>query len=281
MLNISGKLDPLIVAIYEQIAAIVESQKIKYFIIGATARDLILHYGYGIEVRRATKDIDIAIHVANWDEFQALKSRLIETGQFVETKMTQRLMYQKSIPVDILPFGSIKEADGSIGWPPDHDVRMNILGFDDAYRDAIPIRLKAEPVLNVLVASPRSLAALKLISWKDRAPENTKDAIDLNFIIQNYLDIGNHERLQDEHSDLVVEDFDYVCAGARLLGRDIAKVLSKQAIIEVKRILEAQTMEGDRYPLVEDMSRGESSAVFQENLRRLKFLKQGVLDIAF
>ncbi len=41
----------LTIAIYEQIATVVESQKIQYFIISVTARDLILHYGYGIEVR--------------------------------------------------------------------------------------------------------------------------------------------------------------------------------------------------------------------------------------
>jgi len=279
LLNISGKLDPFTVAIYEQIAAVAESHGIQFFIIGATARDLILHHGFGIEARRATKDIDLAVHVASWDEFQALKNNLIRTGQFSETKMTQRLMYQESIPVDIVPFGSIKETDGSIAWPPDHDIRMSILGFEDAYGDALTVRIKAEPELDVLVASPTSLAALKLMAWKERAPENTKDATDLIFIIQNYLDVGNHERLQDEHSYLVDEDFDYVRAGARLLGRDIAKVLSDQAIAEVKLILEEQTVDGDRYPLVEDMSRGEIVEVFQENLILLNFLKQGVVDI--
>jgi len=183
LLNISGKLDPFTVAIYEQIATLAESQKIQFFIIGATARDLILRHGYGIEARRATKDIDLAVHVANWDEFQALKNNLIETGQFAETKMTQRLMYQESIPVDIVPYGSIKEADDSIAWPPDHDIRMCILGFEDAYNDAMHVRLRAKPELDVLVASPTSLAALKLLSWKERAPENTKDATDLIFII--------------------------------------------------------------------------------------------------
>ena len=239
-----------------------------------------MHHGYGIEARRATKDIDLAVHVASWDEFQALKNNLIETGQFSDTKMTQRLMYQDSIPVDIVPFGAIKEADDTIDWPPDHDIRMNILGFEDAYSDAMPVRLRVEPELDVLVASPTSLVALKLLAWKERAPENTKDATDLIFIIQNYLDIGNHERLQNEHRDLVNEDFDYVRAGARLLGRDIAKVLSEQAIAEVTQILKEQTVDGDRYPLVEDMSRGESGEVLQENLTLLKYLSQGITDAA-
>jgi len=73
LLDISGKIDVFTVAIYEQIVSVAESQNIKFFIVGATARDLVLHHGFGIEARRATKDIDLAVQVASWDEFQALK----------------------------------------------------------------------------------------------------------------------------------------------------------------------------------------------------------------
>jgi len=193
--------------------------------------------------------------------------------------MTQRLQYQEIMPIDIVTFGVITEVDGSISWPPDFVIRMNTLGFEEAYIDAMPVKLRAEPELNVLVASPSSLAALKLLSWKDRAPENTKDAIDLIFIIKSYLDIGNHERLQNEHMDLVDENFDYVRVGARLLGRDIASVLGEKAIAVIRQVIEEQTVEGDRYPLLEDMSRGGAVEMIQENLLLLKNFKQGVLDV--
>jgi predicted nucleotidyltransferase len=278
LLNISEKIDPLTIAIYEQIASVAESQKINFFIVGATARDLIFEHGFGIKSGRATRDVDLAVQVTNWDEFETLKNSLIKTGQFSETRMTQRLQYQETIPVDIVPFGAITGADGSITWPPDFDIRMSVIGFDDAFRDAIPVRLREEPQLNVLVASPTSLAVLKLISWKERAPENTRDAIDLNFIIRCYLDIGNHERLQEEHRDLVDEDFDYIRAGARLLGRDISRVLGEESIGVLQQILEEQTNEADRYPLVEDMSRGATAEEYEENLALLNFLKQGLLE---
>ena len=93
------------------------------------------------------------------------------------------------------------------------------------------------------------------------------------------MDIGNHERLQEEHRDLVGEDFDYVHAGAGLLGRDIAKVLGKRAIVVLRRIIDEQTTEGDRYPLVEDMSKGGSGELFEENLALLNSLRQGITDI--
>lgn len=174
LLDISGKIDPFIMAIYEQIARVAKAQGVEFFIVGATARDLVLHHGYGIEVRRATRDIDLAVQVSNWDEFQNLKDSLIATGEFADTKMTQRLQYRESIPVDIVPFGAITEADGSINWPPNFATRMSILGFAEAYEDALPVRLNNGPEIEVYVASPTSLAALKLIAWKERAPGNTK-----------------------------------------------------------------------------------------------------------
>lgn len=75
------------------------------------------------------------------------------------------------------------------------------------------------------------------------------------------------------------DDFDYVRAGARLLGRDMAQVLSDAAIEAVRHILQTETTEGDKYPLVEDMSRGEPGEVLQENIQLLRKLEQGIADV--
>jgi len=37
-----------------------------YVVVGATARDLVLHYGHGAAIRRATQDVDFAIEVPDW-----------------------------------------------------------------------------------------------------------------------------------------------------------------------------------------------------------------------
>ena len=58
LLDLSGKIDELIVSIYETIAKVADSSGIKYFIVGASARDIVLRYGYGIHTIRATVDID-------------------------------------------------------------------------------------------------------------------------------------------------------------------------------------------------------------------------------
>ncbi|MDH3436776.1 MAG: hypothetical protein OEN48_07285 [Betaproteobacteria bacterium] len=42
-----------------------------FLMAGAMARDLLLVYAHEIRSRRATKDVDLALFVKNWDDFEA------------------------------------------------------------------------------------------------------------------------------------------------------------------------------------------------------------------
>jgi predicted nucleotidyltransferase len=53
---------------------------------------------------------------------------------FAQSRARQRLIYNNSIAVDIVPFGAISCADGNIRWPPNQDEVMNIVGFEDAFK---------------------------------------------------------------------------------------------------------------------------------------------------
>ncbi len=106
-------------------------------------------------------------------------------------------------------------------------------------------------------------------------------ARDLALIIRNYTDAGNVERIFNEALDLVdSEDFDYVSVGARLLGRDIAVVLSTDAMTAVLEILNDETGKQDRYRLIEDMMRSDVSSIndFKDVLRWLEEVKTGILE---
>lgn len=78
MQNISGKISEAIVSIYALIADIAEQNNLPFFIIGATARDIIFEHVYGIKTPRATRDIDLAIEVASWQDFE-LSLKILET----------------------------------------------------------------------------------------------------------------------------------------------------------------------------------------------------------
>jgi predicted nucleotidyltransferase len=97
--------------------------------------------------------------------------------------------------------------------------------------------------------------------------------------MKNYMDAGNQERLVDEHADLTDDDdFDYVLAGARLLGRDVAEMLRPATKTEILSLLNRETGEQDRYRLVEDMMSGSTSENFEEVLELLETFKKGMQD---
>ena len=83
------------------------------------------------------------------------------------------------------------------------------------------------------------MAILKLISWDENSARRQKDASDLVFIIRNYLDAGNLERLFEEALDIVDSgEYDYEAGSARLLGRDISKIAytsTTKRLIEILR----------------------------------------------
>jgi predicted nucleotidyltransferase len=73
-LNIAGKLDRLIVDTFDAVSRATSQLETPYIIVGATARDLILHHGHGMGIARATRDIDFGIEVPDWATFAAPRS---------------------------------------------------------------------------------------------------------------------------------------------------------------------------------------------------------------
>lgn len=281
LIDISEKIDKRRLDAIEAIAKIAGSLKIPFFIIGASARDFLLTYGHNIATSRATLDIDIGVRVPDWDQYEKLRKGLIETGEFVAYEESHRFKFQGGIFVDLIPFGPIADSNHNIQWPPSREVVMRILGFEESFRHASSIRLRSKPVLDVKIVTLSGLALMKIISWKDKYPERDRDATDLALIIQNYTDAGNFDRILNEESDLLdSEDFDYVRAGARLLGRDVANILTSKAEKEVLDILNKETGEQDRYRLIEDMVRNAvgQSGDFGYMMNLLEELKSGILE---
>jgi predicted nucleotidyltransferase len=109
------------------------------------------------------------VEVANWKQFEKLKESLIATGQFSPTSDKQRLCCGP-ILIDILPFGPITDRDKKISWPPEHEIIMSMVGFEEAYEYSITFRLSSDPELDIKLASLPGLAIMKLISWNEKYP---------------------------------------------------------------------------------------------------------------
>ncbi len=221
---------------------------VDYFVGGALARDLILLHVYGKDTGRATRDVDLGIHIAAWDTLASLKASLIRNGKFSETAGTaHRLIYRSQyhafgVPLDLLPFGGVEGADATIAWPPDTAVVMSVAGFAEAHASARMVEVGES--LQVPVASLPALAVLKLVAWRDRRLETSKDATDFLLIARHYHEAGNVDSLYDTESALLVAtDYDPELAGAMLLGMDVTAICSIATAGIVKDI-----MAGDQLP---------------------------------
>jgi predicted nucleotidyltransferase len=86
LLDLSGKIDGKTIAALFEIDKIAGALNIPYFIVGATARDILLQYAHNIHTTRATLDIDIGVFVADWKQFQDLRQTLLRSKKFGSTK---------------------------------------------------------------------------------------------------------------------------------------------------------------------------------------------------
>ena len=206
-----------------------EDLQIPSFIVGATARDIILEYVYQAGIKRATDDIDFGVAVENWEQYKKLKSALIATGKFrADSKMEQRLWQGRGIDemkIDLVPYGGIESPVGTVTFPPT-EFEMNTKGFAEAYQNSL--KLKINDNVPICIVSLPGLVMLKFVAYDDRPFERQTDLQDIWYVMKNYLDAGNEDRLYEDSNLLADENFDFRTVGARLLGRDVTKLLNDQ-----------------------------------------------------
>jgi predicted nucleotidyltransferase len=214
---------------------------LRYFVVGATARDILMYHLHGFPVNRASPDIDFAMAVESWDAFNVVKgSMLRESGFRPDAKIIHRLHYVPptgdGFPVDLVPFGGVAVSSATVAWPPDMKVVMNVAGYAEALESAVSVSIEEQFVIPV--ASIPGLVITKLIAWLDRGHLHPKDAVDFLYLLENYADAGNVDRLYGEEVLLLAAcDYAFERAGPRLLGRDITSIVSAQCKSQIAAIL--------------------------------------------
>ncbi len=244
-LNLRKQLPEKNIEIVRLVITAAESLEISAFIVGATARDIIFGHVYNVPIYRETTDIDFGVAVENWAQFERLKKNLVEAEEFrADSKAEHRLWRGRGndeMKMDLIPYGDVESPAGQIAFPPAGDFVMNTNGFAEAYQSSLIVSLTDD--LKVRVVSPAGLVVLKFISYNDRPHVRIRDLQDILFLMKNYLDANNENRLYEgRDSDLLQdENFDLQTVGARLLGRDMAGLLTAQA----KQIIFKHLSEGE------------------------------------
>ncbi len=274
--DISGKIETSYIDALLAIKEIADHLNIPFFIVGATARDFLLGYSHNIKAPRMTTDIDLGVKVPDWGKFKTLTDTMLADRKFTKDKENQRYIYN-DILIDIVPFGDISDENKTVKWPPEHEIILSTLGFDEAYKFSVLFRLSSDPLLEVRVPTLPGLSIMKLISWNEKYPDRTKDAEDLLFIMENYVDVIDQNNLYVKEATLLEEeDFDNQIACIRLLGRDIAKISNTDTLDKIKEILSIETAEQSHYRLISNMVNVHND--FEKVLFLLNKLKQGILE---
>ncbi len=274
--DISGKIKTSYIDALLAIKEIADHLNIPFFIVGATARDFLLDYSHNIKAPRMTTDIDLGVKVPDWEKLKTLTDTMLADRKFTKDKENQRYIYN-DILIDIVPFGDISDENKTVKWPPEHEIILSTLGFDEAYEFSVLFRLSSDPLLEVRVPTIPGLAIMKLISWNEKYPDRTRDAEDLLFIMEKYVDVIDENDLYDKEATLLEEeDFDNPIACVRLLGRNMAKISNTDTLNKIKEILSSETDEQSHYRLIYNMVNAHND--FEKVLSLLNKLKQGVLE---
>lgn len=250
----SGLIDPIQVRTYDVVARVATDKDVPFIIVGASARDLVMHHAYGAPIQRATRDIDLAVQVPDWESFDSIRDSLVAEG-YTKTDIPHRLYDSHGIPLDIIPFGPLENRDATIAWPPDGAVEMGVLGFQEALDHCVWVEVVDVPELKLPVASPQGLALLKLIAWFERdAQTRKKDAADLAYLAANYENIPGFMEVLYEHYEPVLEHYgwDTRLSGAHLLGHEVALIAGSSTLAFLRSSLNEEQIarlerDGGRY----------------------------------
>lgn len=175
-----------VVALFQVMNQVCADHGTDYLVVGAFARDLVLHNIFGKKAGILTRDIDFGIVLKDWTAFQQITERLTTEYRFVKGRFPHVFVTPEGLPTDLLPFGQVEDNRG-ISFPEADHFRINMMGFSEAWDTRLKISLDGAVGFNI--PTPEALILLKLMAWKDRTPNPValKHVTDLSLIIDAYF----------------------------------------------------------------------------------------------
>ena len=262
-------------ALLNVVSQAAQALKIKWMVTGAAGRMMLLEGVYGLPHGRATHDVDLGVMVANWSQYQRLVAQICKNADCVsDPKQRQRLSFRKDGILDLIPFGGIESKDRTIRWPPKNDFVMSVMGFREAYEDAVPVEVEG---IVVPVVSPVGLMLLKLVAWAERRySQPRKDAADMAYILSHFSEVLTKEVLFDQHlAELEAESYDIDLAASRILGQRMAAMTGKDTQQFLCDLLNRELQEASDAVLVRDVAANMGAKGEERTYQLLERLKTG------
>lgn len=222
-------------ALFETICAlssVLETIGQPLYIVGASARDIAMKVLKLDASSRRTQDLDVAIMLENWADFDDLAQRL-ELNRFKRYRNTQKFYYKGmdgnlDYEIDVVPFGNIAENE-MIKWPPDGNPELSVRCFTDIMGQAIDIHIEDSAIVKIAPIAGQFL--IKLDTWNDRHLKTDKDAADMFVILDRYYDYTLEyypEKFAETDLDIVGDNASIYDVQAYLLAVDATRLLSEK-----------------------------------------------------
>ena len=250
--------NPLLIELLRKLTDSFGRMDREFYVIGATARDIIVQQLLDTASTRRTKDLDIAIAIPDWDAFEQIRERLVADGFKKSNDMYQRFYYG-AYEVDIVPYGVVAKEDDNIYWPPEEVVAMSVKGFDEVLSEAITVSIDDE--FKVKIASLHGLFLLKLNAWLDRNAKTSKDAEDMSFILSNYFMANLDREIHQEVYDW--ENFDEYIVGGYWLAHDLVTLLNVNQLNYYKEVIEGELAKQEESRLINQMIENSYSLKYE------------------
>lgn len=248
---------------------------IEFYVIGALARDIMAIIHNEIPIR-ATQDIDLAVFVIGHDNYDILKTYLIEKENFSANKKLPYRLNKNEIIIDLLPFGEIESYENTVSLKGEKEiVTLSTFGLKEVHKSTVEVTIDHD--LKLFVSTFPGICILKLIAYSDRPNERVKDIDDLNFIIEKYADM-NVDYICNEHDDLLQNNWDENLS-ARVLGRDMGKIIKNDEPLKNKilDILNSSIRDNLESKIALLMISGKDETL-ENKIEVLKNLRDGILD---
>ncbi len=221
--------------LYDTLKALTSSLQeidIPLYVVGATARDIMMKLLNDDEVRRRTNDLDVAIALKDWSDYDTVRKKL-ESNHFIKVKDKQKFYYKgedgtNDFEVDVVPFGGVAQ-DEQICWPPEGNPVMSVKCFEDVMARSLSVSIDDNITFQIAPLCGQFL--IKLDTWIDRHAKTNKDAVDMYYFLTKYYTtkVMNGATPPDEiYLSDDKEDLELDILSARWLALDIAKLLSDE-----------------------------------------------------
>ena len=266
--------NPFLVETLHALAECYAALNMELYVVGAVARDLALHLLQINDPYRGTLDLDVAVLMADWNQYNQLTETLLR-HQFVKAAEKQRFYYLGTTGnfryiVDIVPFGSIARQK-KIAWPPDGNPVMSVRCFDDVMAHADHVLV--DNSFSFHLASLSGQFLIKLDAWSDRNALTKKDASDMVHILRNvYVAYALSRQALPPEINIEASEFDVVVAGAEWIAADLTQILSKEHRQFYATMLQEEVNQEENSALINDLldvSDAHQYTLFRRAIKRM------------